>query len=482
MYRFFTYTILLVSLLSTSCDKDFLNQTPDDVISEDLVTGSVDKLDRLLSGSYNEISSPNYLGRLLQKRAAVKSPDFRFVQTIYNPRNYEQIEYRYEESANNNGSAADLWQQCYKIIGNLNLIVTYIDQAEGDPLLARRVKAQAYALRAMVYFDLARTFAYPWIKDGGASQGLPLKLAPQSEVTDRSTLEQTFNQILSDFQLAESFFTTKTDSDDDPKYIDRTAIYALRARVYLYKQDWANALAEAQKVFLVLPESRLMSRQNYNFRDFNSESIFELSVNEDNSAGSNGLGAQFDFNRGGQGDVLATTTFVNLLETYSGDPRAAFLAQDKEGQKHSFLKYVNRSGAAGLSVHNIPVIRLSEVFLIAAEACANGAAGGEKQALVYLNALIANRTGDFQKDKAFEAGDALLARIYNERRKELALEGHEIYDLLRTGRAVIRPDADHVNTGLNTRNLSVAPFSPQMIYPIPAAEISASGMEQTEGY
>ncbi|MGO3195070.1 MAG: RagB/SusD family nutrient uptake outer membrane protein, partial [Sphingobacterium sp.] len=112
----------------------------------------------------------------------------------------------------------------------------------------------------------------------------------------------------------------------------------------------------------------------------------------------------------------------------------------------------------------------------------NGAAGGEKQALVYLNALIANRTGDFQKDKAFEAGDALLARIYNERRKELALEGHEIYDLLRTGRAVIRPDADHVNTGLNTRNLSVAPFSPQMIYPIPAAEISASGMEQTEGY
>ncbi|MGO1242884.1 MAG: hypothetical protein ACTMH4_02295, partial [Sphingobacterium sp.] len=123
MYRFFTYTILLVSLLSTSCDKDFLNQTPDDVISEDLVTGSVDKLDRLLSGSYNEISSPNYLGRLLQKRAAVKSPDFRFVQTIYNPRNYEQIEYRYEESANNNGSAADLWQQCYKIIGNLNLIV-----------------------------------------------------------------------------------------------------------------------------------------------------------------------------------------------------------------------------------------------------------------------------------------------------------------------------------------------------------------------
>src|SRR5690606_16598484 len=219
-----------------SCSKDFLNQTPDDVISEDLVTGSVDKLNRLLSGSYNEISSPNYLGRLLQKRAAVKSPDFRFVQTIYNPRNYEQVEYRYEESANNNGGAALMWQQCYKVIGNLNLILVHIDQAQGDRQLAQTIKGQALALRAMVYFDLTRTFAYPWIRSSGSSQGLPLKRDPSVLVTTRSTLEETYQQILSDLKQAGELLPLQGQNGDKTMYISQTAIHALTARVYLYMQ------------------------------------------------------------------------------------------------------------------------------------------------------------------------------------------------------------------------------------------------------
>lgn len=482
MKRILIYTIVIISLLAASCDKDFLNQTPDDVISQDLVTGSVDKLNRLLTGSYNEVSSPNYLGRLLQKRAAVKSTDFRFVQTIYNPRNYELIEYRYEESPNNNGGAADLWQQCYKVIGNLNLILSHIDQAEGDEVLAKQIKAQAYALRAMVYFDLVRTFAYPWIRAGGSSQGLPLVLIPGQTSSTRSSLEETFSQILSDFQLAETLIQENTFTEGSSKYITKTAIYALRARVYLYKQDWNNALLDADKVFSVIPESRLMSPENYGLTDFNSESIFELSVNEDNSSGSNGLGAQFDFHNGGQGDVLATNSFVKLLTEYPGDPRVKLLADDKEGGQNSFIKYVNRAGGTGLSMHNIPVIRLSEVYLIAAEACANGAKGGELHALRYLNALVARRTDDFQSYKATESGSALLRRIYKERRKELALEGHEIYDLIRTGRDIVRVQDEHVNTGINSNNLTIKTDSPKTIYPIPAAEIAATGMSQTEGY
>ena len=98
---------ILVVIITTmfslqSCSEDFLTQTPNHVISESLVVNSVDKLQSLLTGSYNEISSGSYLGRILYKRAAVKGTDFRYVQTIYNPRDYEQTEYRYEESSNNN--------------------------------------------------------------------------------------------------------------------------------------------------------------------------------------------------------------------------------------------------------------------------------------------------------------------------------------------------------------------------------------------
>lgn len=66
--------------------------------------------------------------------------------------------------------------------------------------------------------------------------------------------------------------------------------------------------------------------------------------------------------------------------------------------------------------------------------------------------------------------------------KELALEGHEIYDLIRTGTALERKLTDHINTGLNSKNLNIPAISVKMIYPIPANEISASGMKQTIGY
>jgi len=469
-------------LVQQACSKDWLTQTPDHVISEGLVINSVDKLQNLLNGAYNEISRGSYLGRILYKRAAVKGTDFRFVKTIYNPRDYEQTEYRYEESSNNNGSAEDLWLQCYKAIGNLNLILDNIDSAEGDESDRQQIKAQALALRSMVYFDLTRTFAFPWIKDGGNSQGVPLKLTSSEIIVDRSNLQETYDQIITDLKSGLDIIKEDTWEQGSTKYITKTGIRALLSRVYLYKQDWENALFYAKAVLAVKGESDLMGLDSYVFNDYTAESLFEISIDSENSVGSNGLGAQFDFREGGQGDVIATQTFVDLLRTYEGDPRAALLIEDKEGTTAAFVKYINRDGGSGLSIHNVPVIRLSEIYLIAAEACANGAEGGDLEAIGYLNILIDKRTTDFETHKATELGNELKARIAQERRRELALEGHGVYDYIRTGTDIQRPEADHINTGVNINNLNILATSPKIIYPIPASEILASGMDQTEGY
>ncbi|MAU71551.1 MAG: hypothetical protein CML04_05585 [Pseudozobellia sp.] len=484
--RYFRYTksllLMCVMLVVLACDEEVLTQTPDHVISEDLVTNSVEKLQSLLTGSYNEITTGNYIGRVLYKRAAVKSPDFRFVKTIYDPRDYEQTEYRYEESSNNNGSAELLWLQCYKVIGNLNLILDNIDSAEGNDDVRQQVKAEALGLRGMVYFDLARTFCYPWAKEQGSAQGLPLKLNSEDVVIERSNLEATYAQIITDLNASLEMINADTEAQGSTKYVTQLGLNALLARVYLYKQDYTNALAAAQEVLTVKGENDLMDVDSYVFNDYTSESLFEMSVESDNSVGSNGLGAQFDFRDGGQGDVIATQTFVDLLQEYTGDPRALLLTEDKEGTNSQFVKYINREGGAGLSIHNIPIIRLSEIYLIAAEACANGAGGGDGEALTYLNTLIAKRTTDFAAHEATETGESLKERIALERRKELALEGHGVYDIIRTGGNIIRPETDHVNTGINVNNINAEAFAPKTIYPIPASEIEASGMVQTEGY
>ncbi len=476
------FIVFIGALSIIGCSDDILTQIPDHVISEDLVLKSADKLQNLLTGSYNEISRNQYLGRVLYKRAAVKGTDFRFVKTTFNPRDYEQIEYKYEESSNSSGNAEALWRQSFKGIGNLNLIIDNIDAAQGDPDQKDQIKAEALGLRGMIYFDLARTFAYPWIKEGPSAQGLPLNLTSSEIVIDRSSLGETYNQIILDMTTALNLMEEDCWVPGSTKYLTKTGVKALLARVYLYKQDWENALRYAEEVIEVRGESYLMTISSYAFTDYTSESLFELSITSQNSLGSNGLGAQFDVKQGGQGDVIATQTFVNLLKTYQDDPRARFLEMDKEGGNKAFAKYTNRSEGGGLSDHNIPVIRLSEVYLIAAEAAANGAGADEAQSLTYLNTLIKNRSEAFQSDKATETGEALKQRIAEERRRELALEGHGVYDYIRRGLNIVRPIEEHVNTGVEVSNLNILAPDFRTIYPIPSSEIEASGMEQTQGY
>ena len=476
-------TLVILGLLSLqACSEDVLEQTPDHVISEKLVLNSVEKLDKLLTGTYNEVSRNTYLGRVLYKRAAVKGTDFRFVKTTFNPREYESIAYKYEESANNSGSCEALWRQSFKAINNLNLIINNIDAAEGSDAAKQEILGEALGLRGMVYFDLARTFAYPWIRAGASSQGLPLKLSSEEVVVERSSLGETYDQILLDLQTAHDLLAENTWEQGSTKYLTKTGVKALMARVYLYKQDWENALKYAEEVIAARGEGNLMGVDSYVFSDYNSESLFELSITSENSLGSNGLGAQFDVKDGGQGDVIATETFVNLLDAYEGDPRAALLEEDKEGTQHAFVKYTNRSDGGGLSAHNIPVLRLSEMYLIAAEAAAHGAGGGESAALNYLNTLIENRTTNLAAHQATETGDALLERIAEERRRELALEGHGVYDYIRRGKDIIRPVDEHINTGVDAANLDIQATDNRTICPIPASEVEASGMQQTEGY
>ncbi|MGI0107486.1 RagB/SusD family nutrient uptake outer membrane protein [Salinimicrobium sp. WS361] len=476
-------TLVIIGILSLQgCSEDVLTQTPDHVISENLVLSSVEKLDKLLIGTYNEVSRNTYLGRVLYKRAAVKGTDFRFVKTTFNPRDYESIAYKYEESANNSGSCEELWRQSFKAINNLNLIIANIDAAEGNAAAKQEILGEALGLRGMVYFDLARTFAYPWIRAGASSQGLPLKLSSEEVVVERSSLGETYGQILLDLQTAHDLLEENTWEQGSTNYLTKTGVKALLARVYLYKQDWENALNYAEQIIAARGESNLMGVDSYVFTDYNSESLFELSITSQNSLGSNGLGAQFDVKDGGQGDVIATKTFVDLLGAYENDPRAALLEEDKEGTQQAFVKYTNRSEGGGLSAHNIPVLRLSEMYLIAAEAAAHGAGGGESEALNYLNTLIENRTTNFASHRVTETGEALKEKIAEERRRELALEGHGVYDYIRRGQAIIRPGDEHVNTGVDAANLDIQASDNRTICPIPASEIQASGMDQTEGY
>jgi hypothetical protein len=138
-------------------------------------------------------------------------------------------------------------------------------------------------------------------------------------------------------------------------------------------------------------------------------------------------------------------------------------------------KYPN---AANTDKDNIKVIRLAEVFLIAAE-CANRLSD-DVTAQSYLNALMSQRDPGFSYS---DVGAALLSDIVTERRKELAFEGDRFYDLQRLGQTINRyKDAGAVAAGAG---ISIPfPFDAR-VAPIPQQEILRNptiATQQNPGY
>ena len=123
--------------------------------------------------------------------------------------------------------------------------------------------------------------------------------------------------------------------------------------------------------------------------------------------------------------------------------------------------------------NNVPVFRLSEIYLIAAEAAvktSNGEAG------TYLNAIVERAN----PDATVAASEVTLDRVLTERRKELAAEGHRLFDLIRNKRDIVRTMSSRV-FDISTP-LHIPYNNYKVIFPIPRVELNINPLIQNPGY
>ena len=172
-----------------------------------------------------------------------------------------------------------------------------------------------------------------------------------------------------------------------------------------------------------------------------------------------------NFGEDGSADVCATQDLIDLYE--EGDVRLEMYAENK-GEFYT-KKYPGKEGASIPRFNNICLIRLSELYLTRAEALVNGAKIAGVSADMDM-ATIANKRG-------VEAPAATLANIFDERRRELAFEGHGFFDFHRSQKSVVRKDFHE------DKNQNVAFPSYQWALPIPLHEMDVNpNMKQNEGY
>ncbi|WP_426059080.1 RagB/SusD family nutrient uptake outer membrane protein [Hymenobacter sp. B1770] len=315
----------------------------------------------------------------------------------------------------------EAWTQMYQAVNGANNLIAALPGIN-DPLLPAAEKNQllgeAHFLRALVYFDLGRGWG-----------GVPLVLTPtrtkeNGQGIRRSTLAQTYDQVLADLTQAE---TLLPDGATRNRAVKATA-RALRARLHLYRQQWAPAETYATQVIgssnyrLVTPY-RAFSTAPF----LSQESVFELtfSNSDANTMWNNwfpsALGGQFNFQP-------VPAAIAQLNDPAVGGTRSALLASTIiAGSSVTYGNLYSRSAQRDDPSY---VLRLAEQYLIRAEARAR--LGKLPEAIADLNAVRA-RAG--LSSTTATTADQLLLAIENERKIEFVFEADRWFDLVRTGRA-----------------------------------------------
>lgn len=458
--------VLIIIALTLSCSNDFLDLQPQQSIATDLALQSVGDFKAASIGTYDGLSSSNYYGRYFVLVSDIMSDDVK--QNASANRASDWAAYAGSATDNNN-LATNIWSKAYSVIDMCNRII--LSDTEVSPSVQDELddyKGQAYAVRALVYFDLVRIYAQHYTFTNDASHlGVPivLEIDPFNKPA-RNTVKEVYDQIISDFNSALGLISKKKNSF----FLTESGVNALLSRVYLYKEDWEKAVAAADKVINSNLYS-LVNTENYQSifnTDHSSESIFEINMHETDTRGTDALGGMYLVT--GYGDYLPSKDVLDLIPT--NDVRNSLYITDPGLAGDYASKRVNKYDSK-LGLNNTPVIRLSEVILNRAEAYAH-IPGAETEAQQDLN-KIRQRALPTAPDVT-ATGPQLIEEILTERRIELAFEGHRLYDLTRYKKGVHRSDC-------TSSVCDVSYPSNRFVLAIGQAEIDVNpNIEQNTGY
>lgn len=401
-----------------------------------------------------------------------------------------------------NSYMTEIWKTCYEGINRAN----YLEENKGKLEFAgkEQVYGQAYFLRAYFYFELVRFFGdVPLFTERrlGVSDSKTIGRSPKADV---------YAQIETDLRAAIASLPPNT---NEPGRATKYAAQALLGKVLLYQGNDANQ-AKFEEAAAVLEE--VVNGPFSLVANFGSiflasgengpESVYEIQYSNNNpfydwsnpGRGQGNFAVQHNGIRNLTGGSpyaqgwsvnLPTQDLADAFQT--GDSRKAVTILDIEAYiaanpqynitylvapyKNTGLynqKYHPRKGETSGQIelnylNNNRVIRFADVLLMAAEANSRKASPNTAKAQDYINRVRQRAFGD-QNHNITATGAALTQAIWDERRLELAMEGHRFFDLVRTGRAA--QEIQGFVTGKHE------------VFPIPQEEIDISEFAQNPGY
>jgi len=469
--------LFLVSLLVVGCS-DFLDVVPQDKILESQLYNSEAGVQNVHNGLYLQLAANNLYGKQLTMDAV------EILAQQYNMNSshskYTMTTYAYAEKTPKE-TFTGIWETAFTTILSANKFLESIDEHAGviSSDKADLLKGEAIAIRAMLHFDMLRLYG-PIYKVAPADPGIPYydkyaptnnPILPAKDVITKilADLDQALVLLANDPVLTNGKYATSGAFGGNPYYaanrgnrMNYLAVKCLKARVLLYSENKTAASVVANEVInftksnTLFPWTTFLDATNSADPDriFSSENFFALS------------------------DYTLYTKQKDLFDSSLADAKiysplltrinAVFESNDNDYRslpswkipivggktQKTFFKYEDVNDKTKLFRLQIPMFKLSEMYLIAAETSTVPATG-----ISYLNTLRFNR------GLTNLAATAVLAtEVTKEYRKEFIGEGQLFFYYKRINSTAIP------NGSAASGNLTMSAV--QYVVPLPDSEIN----------
>lgn len=455
--------VMLVAVTLVACD---INTVDKSALDPNTALNTIAGVQSAALSAYRRVWEFNLWGQQANLHGDAFADN---IQIVNRTGRYEQ------ESVNGIGVFANRWAQggfgegCYGIVKDANYVLEFIPKINvaGVPSSATvtsqnvvdHITGEAKFLRALALFELMRVYAYePGREVNGFNLGVVLRTKATQVVTDadavpRSTNLECYQFIEKDLQDAFAGLLPASQvggwpsalgANTFPYRATKAAAAALLARVYLYWGRYADADTQATSALSLVPSPLPVNAAGF-VASWSAiphpESIFEAEIRPADFSGvdgpNNSMHSITQNALSGSQYVLAASNELIAAHEAGDIRRSVYVNTAATLNRPQCRKW---QGEKGSFVENIPMIRESEMYLIQAESRArqNNDAGAQTA----INVLRTNRG----LAATSLTGQALIDLIMNERRVELAFEGHRFYDLKRLGLPIPKTAASGVST------------------------------------
>lgn len=460
--------------LSTAACNDWLNTTPVTQRTQQEMFSSQNGFKDALTGCYIGMMDESAYGRELTMKT-IEHLVWSYTVTSNSTNQYLNLQNWY-----GNGVAAQMtsiFDKLYNIIASCNSILDNIDAQKSvftTTGLYELIKGEALALRAYCHFDLLRLWGpVPTLADDNALV-LPYVTRFTYKATPYSTYADFYKHVLDDLKEAADLLVDIDPVIADVTYTDtyfsnrqfRMNYYAVKgvmARVYMWEDNREDALACALEVInaenitsTTTPKAKLFTLGNSvamsgNNLTFSSEHLFALYKFN--------LPATYD-SYYGNGTLYRGTAYTGgilnqLYESSATDIRAPNIGQWWKivvvGNGANYV-VVNKYNSVANPTNRVPLIRLAEIYLIAAEAHPDE---DYAEGLPYFNTYLTSRNVAL----SVTSRTALITNLKKQYRKEFYAEGLAWYVFKRFN----SPRTDILWATTTT-------YVPNYVVPLPASE------------